>query len=93
MEKNNFAQQAVLMETNLTTDVDTNLPSKIQFSKLLLEHSDIDFGLPERWSKPKYKCELCGGGMCQDSSGVVIGTIPPKFVYRCNRCGHIDYME
>lgn len=42
------------------------------------------------WSEPKYKCPKCDGGMCRDET-TILTSYPPQRLYRCNKCGHIDY--
>ena len=44
-----------------------------------------------RWSQPLYICPKCKeGGMCRDET-VVLTSIPPKHMYECNRCHHVEY--
>lgn len=45
------------------------------------------------WSDPIYQCpeDGCDGGMCKNLTKVC-ACLPPKYVYRCNKCGHIDYL-
>ena len=45
----------------------------------------------QQYSEPKYDCTECGGGMCKDLTKVLT-SYPPKYEYRCNKCGHIDYL-
>lgn len=43
------------------------------------------------YSEPKYKCPKCSdGGMCRDNTKVLT-SLPPKYEYKCNKCGHIEY--
>lgn len=44
----------------------------------------------QQYSEPKYICPVCGGGMCRDNSKV-LASYPPKYEYRCNKCGKIEY--
>lgn len=45
------------------------------------------------WSEPKFDCPECGGGgMCKNNM-VVLTSIPPQYEYRCNKCGHVEYLE
>lgn len=44
-----------------------------------------------RWSPPMYVCPECKeGGMCRDET-VVLTSIPPKHMYECNKCHHVEY--
>lgn len=45
----------------------------------------------EEWSAPKYLCPKCGEGGMRRNEIVVLASYPPKRMYRCDRCGHIDY--
>ena len=43
------------------------------------------------WSSPVYRCKKCGdGGMCRDNTKVLT-SYPPKYEYRCNKCGNVEY--
>lgn len=41
------------------------------------------------WSKPKYQCPKCGGGMCKDLT-MMLTTYPPKYMYQCCKCGYTE---
>lgn len=44
-----------------------------------------------RWSQPLYICPKCKeGGMCRDET-VILTSIPPKHMYECNKCHHVEY--
>lgn len=45
------------------------------------------------YSEPKYKCPMidCSGGMCKNNQ-ITVTSNPPKFIYKCNKCGHVDYL-
>ena len=44
-----------------------------------------------RWSQPLYICPKCKeGGMCRDET-MVLTSIPPKHMYECNKCHHVEY--
>lgn len=63
------------------------LPSKTEY--------EISLGEPlsfQEWSEPKYKCSECGGGMCKNNM-VTLTTYPAMYEYRCNKCGHVDYLH
>ena len=62
------------------------LPTKIEYENDIVCPS---FEIKE-WSEPKYQCQECDGGMCRNEM-IVLTTYPPKYEYRCNKCGHVDY--
>lgn len=38
-------------------------------------------------------CPECGGGgMCKNNM-IVLTSIPPKYEYRCNKCGYVEYLR
>ena len=43
------------------------------------------------WSKPKYQCPKCGGGMCKNMT-VTLTTVPAQYEYQCQDCGYIEYL-
>lgn len=45
---------------------------------------------PSPWSKPKYKCHKCDGGMCKNLI-LVFFSHPPKYEYQCYKCNHKEY--
>ena len=42
------------------------------------------------WSEPKYLCPDCGGNMCKNQT-IRMLTHPETYMYRCDKCGRIDY--
>ena len=44
------------------------------------------------WSEPRYKCPKCEGGMCKNLQ-MVCASLPPMYIYRCNKCGHTDSLD
>ena len=46
----------------------------------------------EPYSEPKYKCEKCGGNV-RKRLDIVCASNPPKYVYICEKCGNIDYLN
>lgn len=46
----------------------------------------------EPYSEPKYKCEKCGGNV-RKRLDIVCASNPPKYVYVCEKCGNIDYLN
>ena len=64
-----------------------NLPSAEEYKESM--NSMFKYAFTE-WSEPKYQCSECGGGMCRNEM-VVCTSYPPKYEYRCNKCGHVDY--
>ena len=59
-----------------------------------IEEYESKFSKPSNpsYSEPKFKCPECGGGMCKDLS-IVLTTYPVKYCYKCNKCGHIEYLH
>ena len=67
--------------------------NKIDFNKLptakeYMESYRFENEFPA-WSKPKYQCPKCGGGMCKDLT-VVLTTYPPQYRYQCCKCGYVE---
>lgn len=52
----------------------------------------LAFQFTDQWSEPKYQCPECGGGMCKNLM-VTLLTYPAQYMYRCDKCGHIDYQH
>lgn len=48
--------------------------------------------LQSEWSELKFDYPECGGGMCKNNI-VVLTSNPPKYEYRCNKCGHVEYLR
>lgn len=68
------------------TGLTVELPSSEEYANM---HQSV-FYEQRKWSEPKYKCPKCGGGMCRNEM-VVLTSNPPKFEYRCNKCGNVEY--
>lgn len=70
-------------------EAELKLPSKETYVSGLHVPS-YDF---REWSDPIYQCpeDGCDGGMCENLTSVC-ACIPPKYEYRCNKCGHTDYL-
>lgn len=68
------------------TGLTVYLPSSEEYARI---HQPVFYEQRE-WSEPKYKCPKCGGGMCRNEM-VVLTSNPPKFEYRCNKCGNVEY--
>lgn len=66
-------------------EVTTKLPTKEEFKATIKSEPKPEY------SEPKYECEKCGGGMCKNNR-IVLTSYPPKYLYKCNKCGHVDYM-
>lgn len=74
--------------TAINSNLDTkHLPTAEEYQLAAIRHNSI---FPEQWSEPKYQCPECGGGMCKNLM-VVCTSLPPKYEYRCDRCGHVEY--
>lgn len=67
--------------------LDTNeLPSKEEYESKFSKPANPSY------SEPKFKCPKCDGGMCKDLS-IVLTTYPVKYCYKCDKCGHIEYLH
>ena len=64
----------------------TKLPTKEEYEKSI----SISSCRIEQWSEPIYQCPKCDGGMCKNLM-ITLTSMPPKYEYRCNKCGHVDY--
>ena len=71
-------------KSNLDT---THLPTAKEYSEMA---NKAAFQFTARWSEPKYQCPKCGGGMCRDEM-TICASLPPKYTYQCNKCGHVEY--
>lgn len=65
----------------------THLPTAEEYRESVSK-TIMDFNV--QWTEPKYQCPECGGGMCKDLTRVCT-SIPPQYLYKCNKCGHIEY--
>ena len=67
-----------------------DLPTAKQYIETIEEPNFMDQFT--EYSEPKYKCPKidCGGGMCKNNT-IVLTSNPPKFIYKCNKCGCVDY--
>lgn len=68
------------------TGLTAELPSSDEYARM----HQPNFYWQREWSEPKYKCPECGGGMCRNEM-VVLTSNPPKYEYRCNKCGNVEY--
>ena len=66
-----------------------NLPTSEEYKESMENIFKYYFA---EWSEPKYQCSECGGGMCRNEM-VVCASYPPKYEYRCNKCGHVEYQR
>lgn len=46
----------------------------------------------QRESEPLFQCPECGGGMRRDEM-IVLTSYPPKRIYRCDKCGHVEHLD
>lgn len=67
-------------------EVTTKLPAREEYK------SAIAYEPNPEYSEPMYQCEQCGGGMCKNNH-IVLTSYPPMYLYKCNKCGHVDYMN
>lgn len=80
------ADMKVVSATDSSTlEVYTVLPTRDEYK------AAIDLEPEPEYSEPKYACEQCGGGMCRNNR-IVLTSYPPKYLYKCNKCGYVDYM-
>lgn len=63
-----------------------NLPTEEEYRKAIKVAAWSD-----EYSEPKYRCHKCDGGMCKNLT-IVLASIPPRYQYKCNQCGHVDYL-
>lgn len=45
----------------------------------------------QQWSAVKFDCPKCGGGMRKDLT-VVLTSYPPRYIYQCDKCKHIEHL-
>lgn len=77
----------ILGADNTIATINTvNLPTAEEYSASI----NVTFEFPSEWSEPKYQCPKCGGGMCRNEM-LVLASYPPKYEYKCNKCGHVGY--
>lgn len=69
------------------TGLSTNLPTAEEYRDFI---GHPYASSPREWSEPKYICPKCGGGMCRHES-IVYASNPPRYEYKCNKCGNIEY--
>lgn len=70
-------------------DEDNDLPSLEEYENM--NNVNIE-DIVKQWSKPKFKCPKCGGGMCKNEM-VTLTSYPASYEYSCNKCGHIEYLD
>ena len=63
-----------------------DLPSAEEYQKSLNQ-----FIFDEKWSAPKYLCPKCGEGGMRRREDIVLDSYPPQRLYKCDKCGHIEY--
>lgn len=80
------ALNAVSMGDAISTTTSC-LPTSEEYKESMESMFKYDFS---EWSEPKYQCSECGGGMCRNEM-VVCASYPPKYKYRCNKCGNVEY--
>ena len=68
------------------------LPSAEEYAQKDAEYQQHYWEWSTRgWSQPLYICPKCKeGGMCRDET-IVLTSIPPKHMYECNKCHHVEY--
>lgn len=74
-------------ENVFVTGMTSSLPTAEEYRDFVIRLYDNS---PCEWSEPKYICPKCGGGMCRNNM-IVLTTCPPKYEYKCNKCGNLEY--
>ena len=74
---------------NVIATATDDLPTAEEYKESMESMFKYSFN---EWSEPKYQCSECGGGMCRNEM-VVCASYPPKYEYRCNKCGHVEYQR
>lgn len=46
----------------------------------------------EQHSEPKYDCPKCKNGKMRKNLSIVLTSYPPKYLYECDNCDHVDYL-
>lgn len=82
---NNGAKINDVFATDLTTD----LPTADEYRKSI----GVPYDYQYEWSEPKYLCPKCEEGGMRRREDVVLASYPPKRLYKCDKCGHIDYQD
>ena len=83
----NIATLNAVSMGNAISTTTSCLPTAKEYSEAV---NKAAFQFTAQWSEPKYQCSECGGGMCRNEM-VVCASYPPKYEYRCNKCGHVEY--
>ena len=65
-----------------------DLPTAEEYQKSLEQ-----FVSNKEWSEPKYLCPKCEEGGMRRREDIVLDSYPPKRLYKCDKCGHIDYQD
>lgn len=63
---------------------------KLPTAEEYLASISIETVTMKEWSEPRYQCPKCDGGMCKDLMRVCT-SLPPRYMYKCNKCGHVEY--
>ena len=86
---NNFLNTTTLDAIDIGDAISStsHLPTAEEYRKAVSK-TIMDFNV--QWTEPKYQCPKCGGGMCKDLTRVCT-SIPPQYLYECNKCGHVEY--
>lgn len=71
-----------------TSDITDELPSieQYQSSKFAIAMQN------DEYSEPLFKCPKCDGGMCKNLTRTLT-SLPPSYEYKCDKCGHIEYLR
>lgn len=74
-------------DINNTNNTTAHLPTAKEYIETV---NNVAVKLNAEWSEPKYQCPKCGGGMCKNMM-IVLASYPEQYVYKCDKCGHIEY--
>lgn len=76
-------------DMDITEALYPNLPTSEEYRESMESMFKYSF---DELSEPKYQCSECGGGMCRNEM-TICASNPPKYEYRCNKCGHVEYQR
>ena len=71
----------------------TNLLTLEEYVKNNSHIYENNLGMMVKYSEPKYKCPKCNEGGMRKNLTMVLTSLPPKYSYKCDKCGHVEYHE
>lgn len=87
---NNSIDVATLNAISTSDAISTSttcLPTAKEYSEAT---NKLAFQFTGQWSKPKYQCPKCGGGMRRNEM-ITLTSYPAQYEYQCDKCGYIEY--